>query len=223
MISAVVLAAGGSTRFGTPKQLLKMGGRMGGRTLLETVVWKFSESRVDEVIVVLGHDSKLIRQKVVLGRARVVTNRDYEKGLSSSIRVGIEAVHPESRAVILALADQPLISVATIDALVQKYLETGGPVVAPYFRRRRGNPVLLDRKLFPYLKKIEGDSGAKAVIKEHGWKVVKVGVKDPGVLLDIDSKADYQRVLGELSESRHWLFSRGTPPPHRRTRRGVLW
>ena len=198
MISAVVLAAGESTRFGSPKQLLKMG----GRTLLETVVGRFTESRVDEVIVVLGRDSELIQRKVALGRARVVTNRDYEKGLSSSIRTGIEAVGRESGAVILALGDQPLILVATIGALVQSYLETGGPVVAPYFRRQRGNPVLFDRKLFPYLKRIEGDRGAKAVIKEHGWKVVRVDVKDPGVLLDIDSEADYRRVLGELSEGR---------------------
>jgi molybdenum cofactor cytidylyltransferase len=194
----VVLAAGESTRLGSPKQLLKMG----GRTLLETVVGRFTESRVDEVIVVLGRDSELIQRKVALGRARVVTNRDYEKGLSSSIRTGIEAVGRESGAVILALGDQPLILVATIGALVQSYLETGGPVVAPYFRRQRGNPVLFDRKLFPYLKRIEGDRGAKAVIKEHGWKVVRVDVKDPGVLLDIDSEADYRRVLGELSEGR---------------------
>jgi len=192
---------------------------MGGRTLLETVVGKFSESKVDEVIVVLGHGSKLIQRKVSLGRARVVTNRDYGKGLGSSIRAGMEAVGPESRAVILALGDQPLLSVATIDALVQRYLETGGPVVAPYFRRRRGNPVLFDRRLFPCLKKIEGDRGAKAVIKEHGWKVVRVDVKDPGVLLDVDSEADYRRVFGELSKSP--LTSRGTPPARRRTRRGV--
>jgi len=198
LISGVVLAAGESARFGVPKQLLKIG----GRTLLETVVGKFSESRVDEVVVVLGCDSKFIQRKVALGRARVVTNTDYEKGLSSSIRAGIEAVRPESRAVILALGDQPLISIATIDALVQKYLETGGPVVAPYFGRRRGNPVLFDRQLFLYLKKIEGDRGAKAAIEEHGWRVVRVDVKDPGVLLDIDSKADYRRVLRELSEGR---------------------
>lgn len=175
---------------------------MNGRTLLETVVGKFSESRVDEVIVVLGHESKLIQRKVFLGEARVVTNRDYDEGLSSSIRAGIEAVDPESKAVILALGDQPLLSVATIDALVQKYLESGGPVVAPYFRGRRGNPVLFDCKLFPYMKKIEGDRGAKAAIRKHGWKVVKVEVKDPGVLLDIDSEADYQDALGELSEGR---------------------
>ena len=218
MISAVVLAAGGSTRFGAPKQLLKMG----GSTLLETVVGKFLESKVDEVIVVLGHDSEFIRRKVALGRARVVTNRDYGRGLGSSIRVGIEAVSPESRAAILALGDQPLISVVTVNALVQKYLETGGPVVAPYFRRRRGNPVLFDRKLFPYLKKIKGDRGAKAVVKEHGWRVARVDVKDPGVLVDIDSKADYQRVLGELPEGRRRLPSKGTPPARRRTRKGVL-
>ena len=155
---------------------------------------------MDEVIVVLGQDSRLIQQKVSLGRARVVINRDSEKGLSSTIRAGIEAVSSESEAVILALGDQPLVSVATVDALVQKYVETGGPVVAPYFQRWRGNPVLFARRLFPYLVKIEGDRGAKPVIKEHGWKVVRVNVKDPGVLFDIDSEVDYRKALEELSE-----------------------
>ena len=197
MISAVVLAAGRSTRFGGTKQLLKMD----GGTLLGTAVRRFTESVVDEVIVVLGHDSELIKQKVVLGRAKVVTNMDYDRGLSSSIRAGIEAVAPESEAVILALGDQPFISAATISALVQKYAETGGPVVAPYFRGRRGNPVLFDRKLFPSLMGIEGARGAKAAIREHGWKVVRVNVKDRSVLLDIDSEGDYERALGELSEN----------------------
>jgi len=170
--------------------------------LLETVVAKFSASVVDEVIVVLGHESKFIQQKVFLGKARVVTNRDYDKGLGSSIRAGIKAVGRETKAVILALGDQPLLSVATIDTLVQKYSETGGPIVVPYFRGRRGNPVLFDCKLFPDLKNIEGDRGLKKTIEEHGWKVVKVQVKDPGVLLDIDSEADYHRALEELSKSR---------------------
>jgi len=168
--------------------------------MLEAVVRTLSESRIDEIVVVLGHNSELVRRKVVLGRARVVTNKDYDKGLGSSIKVGIESLHSDSKAVVLALADQPLVSVATINALVLGYLETGGPVVAPYFRGRRGNPLLFDHKLFPYLKKIQGDRGAKMVIKELGWKVVRVNVKDPGVIQDIDVEEDYDRALAELSE-----------------------
>lgn len=195
----MVLAAGMSTRFRRPpKQLLKIG----KRTLLETVVGKFWESMVDEVIVVLGYDSNNIQQNSSLGQAKVVINTEYRRGMGTSIRKGIEAVAPGSGAAILALGDQPLLSVASIDAIVQKYLETGGPVVAPYFRGRRGNPVLFARESFPHLMRIQGDRGAKAFITKQGWKVVKVPVRDSGVLFDVDSEADYEEALRRLRNSR---------------------
>lgn len=198
MISAVVLAAGKSSRFGEPKQLLAA---EAGMTVLETVVKIFESSKVDETILVLGYDAEAIVKKSKFGRAKVVVNRQFEEGLSSSLRKGIEAVDGESEAVVVALGDEPLVAPATVDLIVRTYIETRAKIVAPYFRRRRGNPVLFARGLFGELLDVTGDVGAKGVIERHQTEVTKVQVDDMGVVTDIDTKEDYRR-FKELSRKR---------------------
>lgn len=194
MISAVVLAAGRSTRFGELKQLLKVG----RTTLLETVVDGFLNSSVDEVVVVLGFRADDILANSKFRTARVVVNPDYEQGLGTSLRTGIDAIDPKANAAIVALGDQPLLAVKTIDSLIGKYSETHGPIVAPFYGRRRGNPVLFDRSLFSELKKLHGDEGAKTMIERLGENIVKVNVDDPGVVFDIDTERDYLRLRSLL-------------------------
>ncbi|HEV2137422.1 MAG TPA: nucleotidyltransferase family protein [Nitrososphaerales archaeon] len=191
MISAVVLAAGRSARFGELKQLLKVG----KENLVETVVHGFLSSSADEVVVVLGFGADEILANSKFGTARVVVNPDYEQGLGTSLKTGIEAANPEASAAIVALGDQPLLSVNTINAIIAKYSETHGPIVAPFYGRRRGNPVLFDRVLFPELRRVVGDEGAKGLIRRMEESIVKVSVDDPGVVFDIDSESDYRRLL----------------------------
>lgn len=166
--------------------------------MLEVVVGKFVDSRVDEVVVVLGHEADRIRAQSDFGRAKVVVNADYAEGMGSSIRAGMDAMDKDARAVIIALGDQPLLRTETIDALLEEYAKSGGPIVAPFFRRRRGNPVLFDRSLFRELKAAKGDSGAKATIERLRDSIVRVQVDDSGVVLDVDTKEDYRRLRGRL-------------------------
>jgi molybdenum cofactor cytidylyltransferase len=194
LISAVVLAAGRSARFGELKQLLKVG----KENLVETVVHGFLSSSVDEVVVVLGFRADEILANSEFGTARVVVNPDYEQGLGTSLKTGIEAANPEASAAIVALGDQPLLSVNTINAIITKYSETHGPIVAPFYGRRRGNPVLFDRILFPELMRVVGDEGAKRVIRRMEESIVRVSVDDPGVVFDIDNESDYRRLLTML-------------------------
>ena len=170
-------------------------------TVLETVVKIFGSSKVDETILVLGYDAEAIVKKSKFGRAKVVVNRQFEEGLSSSLRKGIEAVDGESEAVVVALGDEPLVAPATVDLIVRTYIETRAKIVAPYFRRRRGNPVLFVRGLFGELLDVTGDVGAKGVIERHQTEVTKVQVDDMGVVTDIDTKEDYRR-FKELSRKR---------------------
>ncbi len=189
MISAVILGAGRSSRYGQAKQLLEVG----DRTLLETVVSTFTKSMVDEVVVVLGFRADEILRNSKFGRARVTVNADFARGLSSSLKVGVEATDPRTEAFIIALGDHPLLTTQTIDLLVQKYSETRAPIIAPFFNRRRGNPVLFDRSLLAELRKLQGDQGAKELLERMKGKIVKVQVDDLGVLMDIDTKEDYVR------------------------------
>lgn len=166
--------------------------------MLETVVQRFLASAVDEVILVLGFRADEIANSSEFGDARVVVNPNYELGIGSSLGAGVDAVDPRSSAAIVALGDQPLLSVRTIDSLLRSYSETHGLIVAPFFRRRRGNPVLFDRSLFPELRKTQGDEGAKGLIRRMEGSVVKVQVDDLGVLLDIDTEEEYLRLREKL-------------------------
>ncbi len=155
-------------------------------------------SSVDEVVVVLGFRADEILANSEFKTARVVVNLDYDQGLGTSLKTGIGAANPEASAAIIALGDQPLLSVNTIDAIIKMYSESRGPIVAPFYGRRRGNPVLFDKSLFPELRKVVGDEGAKSVLGRMEDKIVKVSVDDQGVVFDIDSESDYRRLLSML-------------------------
>jgi molybdenum cofactor cytidylyltransferase len=187
-VGAIVLAAGGSRRFGSPKQLLPWK----GRTLLEHVVDVVLESSVDDLVVVLGHEreamSALVRDRAV----QTVVNEDWERGQAGSVRVGLEALRKGCDACLFVLADQPHVTSDLIDNVVARYRRTLAPVVLPAYRGRRGNPVLFARALFPELLEMHGDEGGRQVMKRHEHEVEMVEVRDPSLFLDIDTVDEYE-------------------------------
>jgi len=116
-VSAVVLAAGSSTRMGTVKPLVKIG----GKTMLERTLATLRESQVDEVVVVLGHSAPVIQQSVAFHKARVVVNDSYHEGMASSLRTGLSSLRADAAAVLIVLADQPFLKHETIDRLIDEY------------------------------------------------------------------------------------------------------
>jgi molybdenum cofactor cytidylyltransferase len=187
----VVLAAGVSSRLGTPKQLLVYR----GQPLLAVVVQSLLASPVDEVIVVLGHMADQAAKALQGLPVKVVINSDYAGGLSSSVKAGLAAVSDSVRAVLFVLGDQPLVKPETIRILIRQYEICGG-IVAPRFRDRRGNPVLFDRRLLlSGVEFLEGDAGGRAIIERYPESLHQVDVPDEGVLLDIDTWEDYRRLV----------------------------
>lgn len=194
-VSAVVLAAGMSSRLGRPKQLVSLG----SRPLLEGVLDAIRGSKVRGVVVVLGHESDEVARRVRLRPAeRVVVNPDYSRGLSTSVKAGIRAVSPGASAVLLVLADQPFLSTALVDRIVDAYLASAARVVAPTRRGLQGNPVLVDRSLFPEVLGVEGDVGAKPVIARHRDETVFIEVEEQDALLDVDTEEDLRRARSIL-------------------------
>ena len=189
MISAVVLAAGLSTRMGMPKMLFSVE----GRPMLEKVLEIFRRTMVGEVVVVLGAESSRVSGEVEFLGERVVINRGYRKGMSSSLKLGLARVSPRADAAMVALGDQPFLSPSTVDRIIEAFLAKRPPIVVPVYGRVRGNPVLFARSVFPDVKKIEGDAGARSVVAQYGDRVLEVPVRDSGVLLDIDTPGDYRR------------------------------
>jgi molybdenum cofactor cytidylyltransferase len=190
-VAAIVLAAGMSKRMGTMKQLVKMG----ERTLLETTLSAVQSSRIQETILVLGYQADEILKTVKLpSTIQFVTNESYEKGMSTSIRAGISAISPDSAAALIVLADQPFLKPSIINALIEEYESTDAAILLPVYKGFRGNPVLIDRSLFPEMMQIEGDIGCRSLFGIHADKIHKVPVDDIGVLIDIDSPEDLARI-----------------------------
>ncbi len=190
-VAAVVLAAGGSRRFGQPKQLLDWG----GQPMIAHVVDRVLESRgpeagVDEVVVVVGYAADAVREAVRDRPVKIVVNPDWEQGQSTSVQAGLKALGPEMGAALFVLADQPGLTPPIVNRILQRYRETLAPIVLPTYKSQRGNPVLFDRSLFDELMAIEGDQGGRSLIAQH--PVEQVDVDDAAVLQDIDTVADYE-------------------------------
>src|ERR1700694_1866438 len=182
MISAIVLAAGQATRFGQCKQLM----RRGEKALLQHVLDNLAQSKIDEVVVVLGARADEIREQIQFGKARVLMNPDYANGLSTPIQAGLRAINAE--AAMIVLADQPLVASRTLDLLIDEYRRVKPSVVIPTFNGFRGNPVIVDRSLFAEMMTIVGDIGCRSIFGNH--PVHLLPVDDRGVVTDIDTPED---------------------------------
>jgi molybdenum cofactor cytidylyltransferase len=192
-MSAIILAAGTSSRMGQAKQLLPLG----SSTVLAQTLEHARAAGVDEVILVLGSSAESIRHQLspsLLAGVKVVVNQSYEQGMATSLHAGLSALDPRSAAALIILGDQPFTLPQTLDRIIQAYRDSGAPIVIPTCQGTRGNPVLLDRSLFSGATALEGDVGCRAIFGNHLEEIVNVEVEDLGVLLDIDDREDYERL-----------------------------
>ncbi len=177
---------------GSPKQLLPVN----GRPLLELVVAEVSASRLDQVLVVLGANASELLRRVHLGRAQSLVNADHASGMSSSLKAGLRALPPEVERAVVILGDQPAISAALLDELLDLAESSGQPAAALSFDGLLHPPVLLGRELWPDLMSLEGDVGCRRLIRARPELVaalpVSGGTRHP---IDVDTPADYQRLL----------------------------
>jgi len=189
-IGAVILAAGTSSRMGEAKQLL----RLGEATVLNQVVNNVCGSSVDEIVIVLGHQAETIKQSIATESLKVVVNESYRQGMGTSLRAGLSALPSEVDAALIVLADQPFVRSATFDQIIDHYQQSNAQIVIPVYKGFRGNPVLLDRSVFPEVMALTGDIGCRAIFGNHPEGIAKVPVEDIGILLDLDSKDDVARL-----------------------------
>jgi len=196
MITAIVLAAGTSSRMGQLKQLLNYH----GRPLLRHVIDIISRSSVDKIVVVLGHRREEVAATLEDLPLQIVANQDYASGQSSSLKAGLKALATLSSTpkaetcrtgVLFVLGDQPLLKPDTINLLIENFMRHGG-IVAPYYRGMRGNPVLFDLSLRAEFDSLQGDTGAREIIYRHPELLHKIEVTDRGILLDVDTPKDLE-------------------------------
>lgn len=165
--------------------------------MLERTLENIRSARVDEVVLVLGASAEMIRQRLpadLLDCVTVVVNEGYMQGMASSLRAGLAAVSPETDAALIVLGDQPFVRPETMERIIERYRSSDAEIVVPFYGGRRGNPVLLDRRVFPEAMALEGDTGCRAIFGSHTAGIVEAVVDDEGILLDIDSRDDYKRL-----------------------------
>ena len=187
-VAAVVLAAGRGSRMGSQKLLLPVA----GRPLVQWSVDAALASRVQETVVVVGHEAAAVAAALDDRPVRILTNEAFEAGMSTSLKTGIAAVRARCEAIVVLLADQPFVSAGLIDLLIERYSATGAPIVRPEVEGRQTHPVLLDAALFPELLLEEGDVGGRAVVARHLGEACLVTLDDAHQVVDIDTREQYE-------------------------------
>ncbi len=193
MISLIVLAAGKSTRMrGRNKLLVKIE----GKPIIRRVVEAGLKSKVDEVIVVLGWEADRVQQALAELPVRLVLNKDYEKGQSSSVKAGLREVAEVAQAALILPGDVAMIDPRSINLVISEYARKKRLIVIAAHQDRPGHPILLDGKLFKEIENIsEHTSGLKALVTNHEREVRLVEAGSANVLRDVDTRED----LKELS------------------------
>jgi len=203
MTGAVILAAGGSSRFGQPKQLLLFR----GKTLIRSIIDAACEAGCSPVVVVIGSNGDAIHPEVAHANALDVRNTNWQRGIGSSIRSGVQALTyhaPDVQAILLLVCDQPAVSAPFIERLIATREATKKDIVASSYADTVGVPAVFDRSLFRELLAIGDESGAKSIILQNPERVAQFAF--PEGAIDIDTWEDWE----ELNERSHSERSEGS-------------
>jgi CTP:molybdopterin cytidylyltransferase MocA len=223
-IAAVILAGGYSSRMQQFKPLLSLH----GSTVIESVVRNFQKAGIEAITVVVGHNAEALRSGVEGLGVRVVFNSRYAEGMYSSVVAGVGSLVAElgedivsghgagldaspdagfdaSRragvdACLLIPADMPLVRCSTVTRLCEAFYRSGAPVVYPVFQQRRGHPAVISSRLFPAIVSGDGTGGLRALLAEYDHEAHRESVLDEGILIDLDSPADYQKAKEEFGQ-----------------------
>ncbi len=189
-IGLIILAAGGSSRLGSPKQLL----RFDGQTLIRRAANAALESSCDRVVVVIGCRADEMKRELEDLPVSIVENTEWQSGMSSSLRAGLKDVVSDD-AVVIMLCDQPFVTAEVLDSLIETHYKTGMPIVASDYGAMRGVPALFSKELLPELTVLTGDEGARRIIARHPEMVATVAFAAGAI--DIDLSADYTDLIDD--------------------------
>jgi molybdenum cofactor cytidylyltransferase len=197
VLSAVILAAGDSSRMGAPKAALVTPDS--GDSFIARIVRTLRAADVEDLIIVTGrhHDAVLeaLARDRVRPSPRIVRNPDPSRGQLSSLLAGMDAVlSARTEALMMTLVDVPLVRVSTVIAVIDEWRRSRAPIVRPAIGDRHGHPVIFDRAVFDEIRRAGLDAGAKSVVRAHEHEIVNVPVDDEGCVRDVDTPADYDEM-----------------------------
>jgi len=194
MISAIILAAGRSTRMGLPKMLL----RWGSVTIIEHVISVFANAGIEDILVITGgardQVEEIIQKSSQHSPVRTAYNQDYQAGnMLSSIQCGLKHLSEKNiGAAMLGLGDQPQAQVRSVRLVQEAFLQTQSPLVVPSFEMRRGHPWLVARPLWGELLEMNALETSRDFLNGHAHDIHYVPVDTPSILADMDTPEDYR-------------------------------
>jgi len=205
-VAAVILAAGGSTRFGAPKQLLPWQ----GRPLIAHVADMAWMAGLSPVVVVVGAEAEQVMPALAGRDALVLRNYRWQEGMSTSLSLGLAALPSSVEAAVFLPVDQPLVDARFLRSLVAYWRQHDAGIVVPVGREeRRGTPVLFAQRFFPELAQLSGDIGGRALFAQYAGDLVTMPVAYPDVLTDVDTPAAYEALLARQATSLEWGAIKG--------------
>jgi molybdenum cofactor cytidylyltransferase len=188
-LGAIVLAAGRSSRMGRPKALLPLDGE---QTFVERIHRTLRDARLDPIVVVTRPELGVQLQTLIPAHS-VEVNPQPERGQLSSLLVGVHALQRPA-AVLVTLVDLPLVTLGTVNALVEAWRRTGAPLIRPVHSGRHGHPIIVCGPVIAALAAADLTAGAKPVIHAFAAQGLDVIVDDPGTVDDVDTPEQYARV-----------------------------
>jgi molybdenum cofactor cytidylyltransferase len=187
-LDGIVLAAGASTRMGEPKALLEVD----GTTFLERAVHLLREAGCRYVIAVVNDDDWIERLADVSGAAVIINDAENAEQIDS-LRLGIANLPDDSHGVMVLPVDFPRIKAETAARLAAEFARSDAPILNPSYNGVSGHPVIFARSILPELLAPDLPAGARTVIDAHAGEAAVIEVDDPGVVIDVDTRADYQQ------------------------------
>ena len=190
-IGIIILAAGASKRFGAAKQLAEFN----GNTLIKKAVQTAIAVDPAEICIVLGANFEIIKKEIEDFPVKIIYNPNWPEGMSSSLKTGLKYfIAKNFSAALVMLCDQPLVKSAHLNELIEKFAETGKPLIVSKYQDAEGVPAIFSGEIFSQLLKIEGDKGARTVIEENSELAEFVEIPEAGA--DIDTKKDLRKISG---------------------------
>jgi molybdenum cofactor cytidylyltransferase len=193
-IWAIILAAGESSRMGSPKMLLPFK----DSTMLGSVIGNVLASDIDNIMIVLGADKDKVFDIVQKHPVSHCINDNYKEGMLSSVQCGFRNLPSDFEAVLVFQGDQPLIVSNVINSVIEAYVSSGKGIVMPVFRRKRGHPLLISKKYIDEIEKIDAGEGLRSLAYKFSDDVLEVETDQPGILRDIDTYEEYTREINQI-------------------------
>lgn len=186
-IWAIVLAAGESSRMGSPKMLIPFG----GKTMIETVIDNILQSSVNKIVVVLGAYREDISARIKHLPVLTCYNDNYRNGMLSSVQCGMRILPPDFEAVFVFPGDQPLVGPDIIDKMLGEYRNIKKGIIIPVYKAKRGHPVLIDSKYREAVENLDDSKGLRMLAEIYPDEVVELETNSPGIIKDFDTLSDF--------------------------------